>query len=367
MWWVWRIHEKEIGMKRILITGGAGFVGATLATLMKQHHADVEIICLDNLSRKGSELNLSRLAQYDIKFVHGDVRNKEDLERIGAVDWLIECSAEPSVHAGYGESPSYLINTNLLGLIHCLEFLRQQGGDLIFLSTSRVYPIAALRALPLMPKGQRLELQSSLSQGINEGGISEAFTLEGSRSLYGATKLCAELLIQEYATMYGLRAIINRCGVLAGPWQMGKVDQGFIALWVARHFFGGTLQYMGFGGEGLQVRDVLHVNDLFRLLEIQMQQISSIPFETYNVGGGIANSVSLLELTQLVNECTQRSVVIQRSSHTREADIPYYVTDFTKVKQKTQWQPEISIPVIVDEIHQWMQRNATALGPIFQI
>lgn len=354
-------------MKRILITGGAGFVGSSLAVLTKQYQTNVEVICLDNLSRKGSELNLARLQQNGIKFVHGDVRNKEDLERIGAVDWLIECSAEPSVHAGYGESPSYLINTNLLGLIHCLEFLRQSGGDLIFLSTSRVYPIAKLRDLPLIPEGRRFILKNTDCKGVSPSGISEDFTLEGSRSLYGATKLCAELLIQEYHQMYGMRAIINRCGVLAGPWQMGKVDQGFMALWVARHFFAEPLQYMGFGGEGLQVRDVLHVKDLFRLLQIQMQQISSHSFGTYNVGGGNENSVSLLELTQMVEECTRKTIHIGQDPKTRDADIPFYVTDFTKVNQKTQWQPEISIPMIIEEIHTWIQKNATLLRSIFQV
>lgn len=354
-------------MKRILITGGAGFVGSTLAVLMKQHQTDIEVICLDNLSRKGSELNLSRLVQHGIQFVHGDVRNKEDLDRIGTVDWLIECSAEPSVHAGYGESPSYLINTNLLGLIHCLEFLRQYGGSLIFLSTSRVYPIAKLRDLPLTPKDKRFVLGNTFAAGISQHGVAEDFSLEGSRSLYGATKLCAELLIQEYHQMYGMPAIINRCGVLAGPWQMGKVDQGFIALWVARHFFGGSLQYMGFGGEGLQVRDVLHVNDLFRLLQIQMRQTSSHPFDIYNVGGGINNSVSLLELTQMVETCTGRTLQVGHDPKTREADIPFYVTDFTKVNQKTQWRPEMTLPMIIEEIHTWMQQNAILLKPIFQV
>lgn len=160
-------------MKKILITGGAGFVGSCLAIAFKQHHEDLTIICLDNLSRRGSELNLPRLRQHGIEFVHGDVRNSEDLAKIGKVDWLIECSAEPSVHAGYGDSPAYLVNTNLIGLINCLEFLRQTGGNLVFLSTSRVYPIAALRNLPLKVQGQRFVLPE-------QPGIAEDFSLEGS-------------------------------------------------------------------------------------------------------------------------------------------------------------------------------------------
>ncbi len=348
-------------MNKILITGGAGFVGSSLAIAFKTHYQDHHVICLDNLSRRGSELNLPRLREHGIEFVHGDVRNSEDLTKIGQVDWLIECSAEPSVHAGYNDSPAYLVNTNLLGLINCLEFLRQFGGKMVFLSTSRVYPIKALRALPLRIQAQRFVLDAQ------EPGISEQFTLEGHRSLYGATKLCGEYLIQEYSQMYGIPAIMNRCGVLAGPWQMGKVDQGFMALWVARHVFGGQLNYMGFGGEGMQVRDVLHVADLFSLLCRQMQHPADHQGAVYNVGGGITNSISLCELTQMVSEITGVHCAVGSDPTTREADIPYYVTDITKIKQKTTWSPQIGIPQLVEELYAWMSEHRAALSPLFHI
>ncbi len=353
-------------MKSILITGGAGFVGSSLAIDFKKTYPQTNVICLDNLSRRGSELNLPRLAHHDIKFVHGDVRNSEDLNKIGKVDWLIECSAEPSVHAGYNESPAYLINTNLLGLINCLEYLRQFGGQLVFLSTSRVYPIDPLRKLPLQAEGNRFVLKQPFSQlGTSNQGISELFSLEGHRSLYGATKLCGELLIQEYQKMYGLKAIINRCGVLAGPWQMGKVDQGFMALWVARHFFGGALKYMGFEGKGLQVRDVLHVRDLFNLLQIQMNEDSA--FETiFNVGGGLKNSISLFELTEMTQSIVGKKPEIGQDPITREADLPFYVTDNKKVMDKLGWSAEISVMQIVEEIALWLKENQATLKPLFQ-
>lgn len=351
-------------MKRILITGGAGFVGSSLALLFKRHYPNLAVVCLDNLSRRGSELNLPRLKKHGISFVHGDVRNPEDISKIDKVDWLIECSAEPSVHAGFGESPSYLINTNLIGLINCLEYLRIKGGSLIFLSTSRVYPIAALRQLPLEVQQHRYRLKSFTSQGIANEGINESFPMHGARSLYGATKLAAELLIQEYHEMYQMPAIINRCGVLCGPWQMGKVDQGFMALWVANHFFGLPLKYMGFGGSGFQVRDVLHVQDLFRLLVMQMNNPNC---EIMNVGGGFANSVSLKELTHVVEECVGKKINIASDPDTRPADMPYYVTDISNVNQKTKWQPEITVPRIVDEIAQWLRENENDLRSVFGV
>jgi CDP-paratose 2-epimerase len=269
------------------------------------------------------------------------------------------------VHAGYGEDPGYLVNSNLIGSINCLEFLRKNGGNMVFLSTSRVYPIAALRQIPLVPQGSRLILEKPMGVGLSAQGIAEDFSLLGNRSLYGATKLCSELLIQEYSQLYGIKAIINRCGVLAGPWQMGKVDQGFIALWVARHIFGGKLQYSGFGGEGLQVRDVLHVQDLCTLLALQMANASLHTDHIYNVGGGINNSISLRELTNLVQQITGKQCPIEADPITKDHDIPFYISDNSKIFNKTQWQPQISLPTLIEETTQWMIQEKDKLSTIF--
>ena len=129
------------------------------------------------------------------------------------------------------------------GTINCLEAARRYGADVIFLSTSRVYPIERLRALPLERRGStarrsRRRIRSGL---VGQTALQTDFPLAGYRSMYGATKLASELLIEEYRAMYGLRTIVNRCGVISGPWQMGKVDQGFVVLWAARHLYGGPL------------------------------------------------------------------------------------------------------------------------------
>src|SRR5579862_9480367 len=187
---------------RVLVTGGAGFVGANMALAFKRDHPDWRVTAFDNLRRRGSELALERLKAGAVEFQHGDVRSPQDVEATGAVDLMIECSAEPSVHAGYGNDPRYLIETNLAGTVNCLEHLRRSRGALVFLSTSRVYPIAALRALPLQGRETRLALPPGASgPGWSEAGISEAFPLAGSRSLYGTTKLASELLIEEYRAM----------------------------------------------------------------------------------------------------------------------------------------------------------------------
>jgi CDP-paratose 2-epimerase len=265
------VTRGEIVATRVLVTGGAGFVGASAALWLKITHPDWQVTAFDNLRRRGSELALARLAAGGVRFLHGDVRSREDLAEAGPADWLVECSAEPSVHAGYGSSPDYVVATNLNGAINCLEQLRRHGGAMMFISSSRVYPIARLRALPLEAAAERLELkQGAAGEGWSAAGIAESFPLDGARSLYGATKLAAELMILEYSALYGIPAVVNRCGVICGPWQMGKVDQGFVGLWLARHVFGGRLAYIGYGGAGTQVRDLLHVHDLCRLIDLQM-------------------------------------------------------------------------------------------------
>jgi CDP-paratose 2-epimerase len=350
---------------KLLVTGGAGFVGSNLATMFKRAIPGAQVIAFDNLHRRGSELALSRLAQAGVEFVHGDVRNPEDLEAVGAFDMMIECSAEPSVHAGYGGAPSYVVSTNLTGTINCLEAVRRAGAGLIFLSTSRVYPIEPLRALPLEREGDRLTIARGESgTGWSAEGIARSFPLDGYRSLYGATKLASELLIEEYRHMFGVPAIINRCGVIAGPWQMGKVDQGFVALWAARHLWADTLQYTGFGGEGLQVRDVLHVEDLFDLIELQVRQIDGLEGRTFNVGGGPGVSTSLRELTALCERRAGRSVRITGVAATAPADIPYYVTDNSEVSKATGWRPRRSLERLLDDTFDWLRRHEALLRPL---
>jgi CDP-paratose 2-epimerase len=352
--------------QRILITGGAGFIGSNLGLALKRDHPDAEVVALDSLHRRGSELALDRLREGGVSFVRGDVRNPEDLEAVGVVDILLECSAEPSVQAGYGGDARYLIDTNLVGTVNCLEFARGCGAGVVFLSTSRVYPIAALRALPLEPRGERLVLpENREGPGWSARGITPDFPMAGSRSLYGATKLCSELLMSEYRAMYDLPIVINRCGVVAGPWQLGRVDQGFVALWAARHAYGGELSYRGFDGKGLQVRDVLHVDDLYDLIAIQLARLEDHSGRLYSVGGGPERSVSLRELTALCAEATGNRLEIGSDPDTHPADIPYYVADNRDVTTTTGWQPQRSIGDILDDVLRWLNAHRGSLEKVF--
>lgn len=352
---------------KLLITGGAGFVGSSLAVALKTQYPDYDVYCLDNLKRRGSELNLSRLTRAGVQFVHGDIRSKEDFDALPAVDAVIEASAEPSVLAGLDGTPDYLINTNLVGTINCLNFALKHRAKFLFLSTSRVYPIKTIEKLNFVEEGTRFALaDEQLVPGVSARGIAENFPLDGARSLYGATKLASELIIQEYNEFYGLPTVINRCGVITGPWQMGKVDQGVMVLWVAKHFYEQPLAYIGYGGTGKQTRDMLHVADLYRLVDWQLHHFETIDGEILNAGGGVEVSASLQELTQLCQDVTGKTISIKQVPENRAADIRLYVTDNTKVTALTGWKPQIGMKQIVSEIHDWIRENAETLSYVLK-
>ena len=352
---------------KILVTGGAGFAGASLALALRQDPG-AEVVALDNLKRRGSELALPRLARAGVAFIHGDTRQPDDLEAAGPIDLVIDCAAEPSVQAGLDGLARYLVETNLVGTFNCLELARRHRASFILLSTSRVYSIAALRNLPLQSQGDRLVLPAGATgPGWSERGVTVDFPVTGARSLYGTTKLASELLVEEYGALYDMPVIIDRCGVLTGPWQMGKVDQGFFVLWAARHLFGQKLTYNGFGGHGHQVRDVLHIADLADLIRGQIAGFDRLRGRMFNVGGGAGNSVSLRELTRLCEQATGTSLEIPGNPETNPVDVAYYVTDNEGVTAATGWRPARGIESTLAEILDWLrvERDAVAgiLGP----
>ena len=347
---------------RILITGGAGFVGANLGVSLASRHPDWELVALDNLMRRGSELNLARLRDAGIEFVHGDVRERDDLAGAGSFDAMVECSAEPSVLAGFADT-SYSVQTNLVGAFNCLERARQENAFVVFLSTSRVYPVAPQLELGLEETETRFELAAEQPiPGAGPLGVSEDFPLPGARTLYGATKLSAELLIEEYADAFGLRAVVNRCGVIAGPWQMGKVDQGVFSWWLLSHHFGRPLNYIGFGGAGKQVRDLLHIDDLVDLVEEQLGDPEGWSGSVANVGGGRECSLSLLETTALCRELTGNEVEIGADPETRPGDVPIYLSDCSRLFARTAWRPRRGPRDVLADLLEWTVAHEDAVA-----
>jgi len=352
-------------MKKLLITGGAGFIGSSICLKLKEKYPGYVITAFDNLKRRGSELNLTDFKKLGIDFIHGDIRNIEDLDTAGRFDILIEASAEASVLAGLNTDPRYIINNNLYGSINCFNECLKNRAQLIFLSTSRVYPFQRIEQANYVEEETRFSFaENQLEKGISKSGISEELSLEGSRSFYGTTKLSSELFIREYSEFYGLQAAITRFGVVAGPRQFGKADQGVVTLWMAKHFWNQSLKYIGYGGTGKQVRDILHIDDLVRLIDLQIHNMDKFNGNVFNAGGGLCSSLSLVEMTNMCSEITGNKIQIEAELQARPADLRIYITDNEKIKQNTGWEPERGTKEILYDIFLWLKDNENKLRPI---
>jgi len=325
---------------KILITGGCGFVGSNLAIYLKRNKIGSTINSLDNLSRRGSILNLKRLNKERIKNFKIDIVNNRALENLPRYDLIIDCCAEAAVEASKKEIDRVFF-TNLLGTFNILKKCGKDKSNIIFLSSSRVYSIEQLKKKFFL--------------------IDENFNTSEPKSIYGYCKKSSEDLIKEFSFIYKIKYIINRFGVISGPWQFGKQDQGFVSLWVWKHINKKKLNYIGFGGKGLQVRDVLHINDACRLIELQIKKINKIYNLTINVGGGMKNSISLKELTKICQKITLNKIKISSIKKTSIYDIFSYITNNKKVKKKYNWEPKINFLQIVKDVYKWMLSNKKIL------
>jgi len=342
----------------ILITGGCGFVGSSLARFLISKYPSYNITAFDNLYRKGSELNIEPLEKCGVRFVKGDVRYEDDLKNL-EFDVLIEASAEPSVMAGKGGDRKYLIDTNFNGLVNCLEASLKNDAKLIFISTSRVYPMSVINNLNFTESEYRYDLGVNDVAGVTENGFTSELSLKGARSLYGTTKLAGEMVIGEYQEMFGAQAVINRSGLIAGAGQFGKTDQGVVTHWVSSYIYDKPLAIFG---NGKQVRDILHVNDLSRLIDMQIHEFNKFSGEIFNIGGGLKNSLSISELDNLCKKLICLKDVEKKE--VRDLDLKYYVTDNEQIANKG-WAPEISAEGTVKDIMLWINENRKELKWIF--
>lgn len=344
---------------RILITGVCGFVGSTLARGFRESSADWEIVGLDNLVRAGSETNRLTLRQLGVKVIHGDIRNPSDLESIPKCDWILDAAANPSVLAGVdGKTSSrQLVEHNLGGTINLLELAKTWRAGVTILSTSRVYSIRDLAAIPVEAKGEKFVPRADAKiTGFTSEGVGETFSTAAPISLYGATKLASEALALEYGASFDLPIFINRCGVLAGAGQFGKIDQGIFSYWIHSYARRRTLKYIGFNGTGHQVRDCLHARDLLSLLTAQIKDPRRDIPRILNVSGGVTQSASLRELSAW---CAKRfdEHAIAAEKTTRPFDVPWLVLDSTAVARAWNWKPQTSLEAIWSEIAAHAEKN----------
>lgn len=345
---------------RILITGICGFVGSRLASALLERLAGAQVYGIDNLLRPGSEGNRNELISKNIRFVHGDVRMRSDIDALPACDWVIDAAANPSVLGGVDgrSSPRQLGEHNLSGTLNLLEYCREKKAALVLLSTSRVYSVRDLAALPVQVHEHAfaLDTASPLPNGVGAAGVNESFPVRQPISLYGASKLASEVMALEYGSAFEFPVWIDRCGVLAGAGQFGTAEQGIFSYWLHAHAARLPLRYIGFGGLGAQVRDAFHPDDLADLISAQILHGDPPADPIYNLGGGAQNAMSLAQLTAWCNE-RFGSHAPEPDAKPRMFDLPWVVMDSRRAAREFGWAPARSLASILDEIAAHVRAN----------
>lgn len=335
---------------KILVTGGCGFVGANICLALKKKSN--KVFSLDNLSRKSSVLNFEILKKKGIKNYKIDIFNEKKIQKLIKFDLIIDCCAEAAVEVSKKDIDR-VFNTNLIGTFNLLKKAKKDKSKIIFISSSRVNSIIEINNI--IGK-KNLKKKIKINKRINEN-----FDTLKPKSLYGFTKLASELLIEEFSYAFGLKYIINRCGVISGPMQFGKQDQGFVSLWVWKHILNKNLKYIGFGGHGNQVRDVLHIDDLVSLINLQIKKLNKIYNKKICVGGSKKSNTSLKNLSSICQKITGNKLKYTKIKKTSIYDIPYFITDNTAANKIYKWQPKKNIIDIVKDNYKWLIKNKTKL------
>ncbi len=330
----------------ILITGGAGFIGTNVARSYLRQGQPVHI--LDNLSRPGVEQNLFDLQQdfgAGLQFTRADLRERNEVDRaVAAAGAVYHLAAQVAVTTSL-DDPLKDLGTNLLGTLHVLEAIRHSAAQppLLFTSTNKVY--GHLAGVSLAKHSTRYEPDDAL---MARTGAAEDQPLE-FLSPYGCSKGSADQYVLDFARSYGLRATVFRMSCIYGPHQLGSEDQGWVAHFLRQAMKGEPITIYG---DGKQVRDLLFVEDLVRAMRIAHENMSVAAGEAFNVGGGVANSTSLLELIEEIKLLTGHPVDIDWGPE-RLADQKWYVAGTAKMEALLGWTPQVSIRQGLRTLRDW--------------
>jgi len=343
--------------KKILITGGAGFVGSHTAEFYAKK--DNEIIVFDNLSRAqllakdnmNEAYNWNYLKQFrNIKLVKADVTNQKELEQAAeGVEAIIHTAAQTAVTTSL-ENPEADFATNAVGTFNLLEAARKSGSDpaIIYCSTNKVYG-SNVNKIKVLEKGTRHIFEDHF-----EGGVSETFSIDlCEHTPYGCSKLAGDLYVQDYARIYGLKTAIFRMSCIYGPRQFGVEDQGWVAWFTIATITGKPITIYG---DGKQVRDILYIKDLIQAYDAFLQRKNQLSGEVFNMGGGPENTISLLELLDMLEQLTGKRSKITFSDW-RRSDQKVYVSNISKAKEELGWSPRVSPKEGVEKLVNWVSEN----------
>jgi CDP-paratose 2-epimerase len=348
--------KKFDSTRSVLIFGGAGFIGSNWASWLLEN-TDARVHVFDNLSRRGVRFNLDSLKKIAcdaerLKVTVGDTRQSREVERaVRDANEIYHFAAQVAVTTSVND-PQLDFDTNLRGTFNILESVRKSGHKpfLLFTSTNKVY--GELNEHLLVSGRTRYEFR-------DVQGISEKQPLD-FHSPYGCSKGAADQYVHDYSRMFGIPTVVFRMSCIAGQRQFGNEDQGWVA-----HFLYSAMQRMPLViyGDGRQVRDVLCVDDLIRAFEAVRNKQEITRGQVYNVGGGQANTASLLELIAQIEKLIGRPVEYVKDE-ARPGDQLVYVTDYTKLKRDTGWKPQVSVRQTLMRIQDWWKQNSEVFEPV---
>lgn len=355
-----------MSISNVVILGGAGFVGYNLAIYLKNIGYNVTVA--DNLVRRGSEVSLENLLKNKIKFIHCDIRNKEDFLNLPKdIDIVLNCAAQPSA-INYS-NPEFDITNNTNAVVNILEYCRKKELPLIFWSTNKCYSGDLVNSVPRTISNKRYVWSDPLFKmdGWTSAGFSEKLSVDGNdHSIYGVSKIAADLIVQEWSSAFGIPAICNRFSCLAGPNQWGKAEQGWVAWFAIANELELPIDIFGF--DGYQVRDCLFTEDLNNLISKQIYNINKYKDGiVFNVGGGITNSISILEAINFLELNNKKFTNINIDLNLRRADQAIYISDIHKVSSEFDWKPRIDIEQGYNQILSWVKDNKNQLERLYKI
>lgn len=334
-------------MKKILITGGAGFIGINLAHYLLKDKNNFVVI-YDNLSRKGAEKNiqwLSSLRFKNLEFIKGDIRDYKKLKKtVKEYSNIYHLAAQVAVTKSV-EYPIEDFEINAQGTLYLLEAVRKNspGAIFIFSSTNKVY--GELLHLKLKEIGTRYSL-------IGKSGIDENENLD-FHSPYGNSKGAADQYVRDYYRIYGLKTVVFRQSCIFGPHQHGNTDQGWVVHFIIKALKNKPLTIYG---DGKQVRDILEVSDLINGYILTIKNIENTKGKIYNIGGGQSNTFSLLEFLDFLEKHLRKNIKYKVSDW-RPGDQKIFISNNNNLKKELGWSPKISKEQGVKNLIEWIKSN----------
>ncbi len=344
-------------MRKVVITGGAGFIGVNLAELLLRR-GDCLVVIYDNLSRPGVENNLQYLISRgyeNLRFVKGDIRDYKALREIlEGCETVYHLAAQVAVTSSVAD-PVEDFRVNAEGTLYLLEAIRKEspGAVMLFASTNKVY--GQLSGIRIEEEDKRYVL-ADRGEGIGED------TNLDFHSPYGNSKGSADQYVRDYYRVYGINTVVFRQSCIVGPFQYGNEDQGWVANFISRSILGRKINIYG---DGKQVRDLLEVSDLLAAYDAVLNNIQKASGQIYNIGGGPSNTLSILELLDVIKTSISDGLDYGFLPW-RQGDQKIFVSDNSKLKSHVDWQPCISVEKSIERLSMWIKENIGVIKDIIR-